>query len=142
MLNFDPTEITADEKATVLAANSTSVRTVTEAPEGYVKGTWVAKALNEALKAAGFEDRTIPSQMVYNYAKKGTGGLTTKETVTVVEEDENGESVEVERTIDTYPHIREDVALTWVRKQYIVRTATEETDEVEADEAETEETVS
>lgn len=113
MLNFDPTEITAEEQAAVLA-NSTA-RTVTPAPEGYVKCTHIAKALNEALVKAGFEDRKIPSQMVYNYAKKGVGGLKT----------------------DSYPHVPEDVALAWIRKQFIVRTAVEQLeDELEAEENE------
>ena len=111
-MEFNPAEITDEQKAAALANANT--RTVAPLPEGYVRCTMIAKVLNEALVKAGFEDRTIPSQMVYTYAKKGTGGLKT----------------------DNYPHVPEAVALEWIRKQFIVRTTLIEAD-VEDTEPET-----
>jgi hypothetical protein len=111
----------AEQTAEILENNKAAIARASygPAPAGYVKCTEIAKALNEALVEAGAESRKIPPQMVYNYAKKGVGGLKT----------------------DQYPFVPEAVAQEWAAKQYVIRTAQAEAElanEVETDEVEDE----
>jgi hypothetical protein len=101
MTALNVTMPTAEESAALREANPSKQTSYGPAPEGYVKGTEVARTLNDLLKAAGYEHRAVKSQMVYNYIKKGVGGLKT----------------------DQYPHVPVAVAENFIRIQFARRTA-------------------
>jgi hypothetical protein len=70
-LTFTPP--TADEQTAILKEHGHGNGSHNYPPpaEGYVRATTVAKTLNEALVEAGAGTHVIPSQMVYNYLRKG-----------------------------------------------------------------------
>lgn len=113
MTDFTVTAPTADEAEELRTENPTSTHSYPAPRDGYVRGTQVAKALNELLVQAGHSDRQVKSQMVYNYINKGYLG--------------GGKGSE------NYPHITVAEATKFVRLQFARRTNVPTTT-VEADE--------
>jgi hypothetical protein len=111
MSTFTVTMPTAEEAAQLREANPSNKKQYAPPADGYVRPTTIAKVLNELLVKADHGDRVVPSQLVYNYVKKGY----------LKTDDQN------------YPHVPVANAEAWIKLQFARRT------EVSASEPESEE---